>query len=142
VRFFVALIIYALLQAAVAGLLIQHGADANAREGNMRRTPAHGAAERNYTEVIKLLLEASVDFNRTDRDGFTPLHLAAKANAADAVAILVKAPAVNVGQRMGTLSWVGGGWSAADLAKSAGHQQVAQLIAESIEARKRKPITY
>eukprot|EP00035_Acanthoeca_spectabilis_P010474 m.185582 g.185582 ORF g.185582 m.185582 type:complete len:317 (+) comp15032_c0_seq1:178-1128(+) len=113
---------------ATMGLLIQHGAATGVREANMKRTAAHAAAERNHPDILQLLIESHADLNVVDAEGYTPLQLAAKAGANAAVTALLSAPGVNSEQRMGWMSWVGGGWTAADLAADAGHHAVAHEI--------------
>jgi ankyrin repeat protein len=46
----------------VAALLIQEGADVNARDVN-QKTPLHWAASRGMTEVAALLIEKGADVN-------------------------------------------------------------------------------
>lgn len=46
-------------------------------EDNQKMTPLHMAAEQNNEDVLKLLMEKSVDCNIGNSSGQTPLHLAA-----------------------------------------------------------------
>ena len=46
-------------------------------EDNQKMTPLHMAAEQNNEDVLKLLMEKSVDCNIGNGSGRTPLHLAA-----------------------------------------------------------------
>ena len=46
-------------------------------EDDQKMTPLHMAAEQNNVDVLKLLLEQSVDCNIGNVSGKTPLHLAA-----------------------------------------------------------------
>ena len=70
---------------AVVKLLLDKGADAEAREGNYGRTPLLWAAVNGHEVVVKLLLDTRrVDVNLMDRDGRTPLWHAAE-NRHDAV---------------------------------------------------------
>jgi ankyrin repeat protein len=59
---------------AAAVLLMDHGADVNARHGGV--TPLHKAAYNGLTEMTALLLERGADVNAVDQYGNTPLHLA------------------------------------------------------------------
>jgi hypothetical protein len=122
-------------QVAVAGLLIQHGARADRTERNMSRTPAHAAAEFNHPKVLELLLEAGVDMNVAESQGYPPLHLACKAGSAEAALVLARSPKVRVDQKMGALSWVGGGWTAADIAATAKHPEIASMVNAWIRQR-------
>ncbi len=63
-------------RAEVAGFLIEHGADLDARNST-GLTPLHGAAWWNRTNVAEILLEAGADIEARDHFGDTPLHTAA-----------------------------------------------------------------
>ena len=65
---------------AVAAVLVQVGADLNARDSMYGMTPLHFAAEHGGApEVISVLLDAGADVNARDDDyGATPLHFAAE----------------------------------------------------------------
>ncbi|XP_028934312.1 protein phosphatase 1 regulatory subunit 12A isoform X3 [Ornithorhynchus anatinus] len=53
-------------------------------------TALHVAAAKGYTEVLKLLIQASYDVNIKDFDGWTPLHAAAHWGKEEACRILVE----------------------------------------------------
>lgn len=57
--------------AEVAGLLIEHGADLEARNRDGAR-PLHAAAFLGHTEVVKLLIESGADIEAKDDKGATP----------------------------------------------------------------------
>jgi ankyrin repeat protein len=58
-----------------AKLLIQSGADTNARSTNrMANTPIHAAAAARKFELAKLLLDHGADVNADQQGGWTPLH--------------------------------------------------------------------
>jgi ankyrin repeat protein len=73
----------------VIRLLLEHGADVNARvvhageDDDERRTPLHVAAERGRVEVVCLLLEHGANVGAEDDNGRTPLHDAADYRAID-----------------------------------------------------------
>jgi ankyrin repeat protein len=69
----------------LAALLLDHGADVNARSRSERfaraNTPLHAAAANRQVEVARLLLERGADVNARDGSGFTPLALAANSRS-------------------------------------------------------------
>ena len=62
--------------ANIISLLIEHGADIEARWGEYGRTPLHCAAWHGRLEVGQCLLDHGADINVGDQWGFTPLMLA------------------------------------------------------------------
>ena len=68
---------------ALASLLLEHGADINAKaqDGSLKRlvgdwTPLHAAVAANGTAMVELLLAGSTDINAIDKVGVNPLPLA------------------------------------------------------------------
>jgi ankyrin repeat protein len=65
----------------VARLLLERGADVNARSRSERfaraNTPLHAAAANSQTAVAEMLIARGADVNAQDGHGFTPLALAA-----------------------------------------------------------------
>lgn len=59
----------------VARLLLEHGADVNARiSDGSGRTPLHVAAESNRAEVVRVLLEHGANVSAEDSRGRTPFQ--------------------------------------------------------------------
>jgi ankyrin repeat protein len=72
---------------AIAGRLIAHGADVNARQHG-GWTPLHAAADDGPLELSTLLLDAGAEVNAANDTGQTALSLAQQHGRADAVALL------------------------------------------------------
>lgn len=62
-------------QTAIIELLIELGADVNAKESN-GRTPLHHAANNGHLEVIELLVRCGADLEASDGEGMTALKWA------------------------------------------------------------------
>ena len=58
---------------AVARFLLEHGADADARD-NDNCTPLHWASQQGHLEVVHDLVERGIDVNARDHSNWTPLH--------------------------------------------------------------------
>ncbi len=61
--------------AAMACLLLEHGADVNAVDGT-GRTALMDAAAKGHTDIAKILLEYGADASMADDDGNTALRIA------------------------------------------------------------------
>jgi len=89
------------------------------------RTPLHVAAERGYEEIVAYLIDEGADVSSLGNwsCGTTPLHLAAKAGHEAVVRRLLSARAtVYIPDNQGR--------TALDVARAAGHTNVAKLLAE------------
>ncbi len=75
-----------------AELLIEHGADVNART-DTENTPLHLASAHGPANFVRLLLDRGAEVNAVDQDGMTPLHYAARAQTLEIVVSLVEAGA-------------------------------------------------
>lgn len=55
----------------------------------------HFACEKNYAEIIKLLLDTHINPNQLSIDGYTPLHLAIQNESLQAISILLQSSAID-----------------------------------------------
>ena len=79
--------------AEIAGLLLDHGAEINAKNRHAvygpENTPLAAQVYMRHRDVAALLLERGADVDQADRAGFTPLHLAAANGRAELVELLL-----------------------------------------------------
>ncbi|XP_019620315.1 PREDICTED: death-associated protein kinase 1-like [Branchiostoma belcheri] len=64
-------------QTAVAELLVQHGANLEARDGLLQQTPLHIATKQGHTATSEVLIRFGADIMAQDKLQQTPLHVAA-----------------------------------------------------------------
>jgi ankyrin repeat protein len=111
----------------VAAALIAAGADPNLRSRNeLEVMPIHSAVAGGRRDVVVVLLEAGADPNVRQRHGWTPLQGAAQNGDAELVDRLLAAGADPAAVN-------DGGTSAADLARLAGHADLAARIGSLAE---------
>jgi len=108
--------------AAIAKLLIERGADVNARNSD-RETPLHLASSACRAAIAKLLVDNGADANARDENGETPLHKAVRADCISVVKLLLEKGA-DVNARGED------GWTPLHGAASWGHAEVAKLLLE------------
>ena len=77
----------------IARLLVQAGANLNAKTRLGDLTPLLLAAKNGNTTLIEILLEAGTDANNADANGTTPLMYSAGSGKADAVEVLLESGA-------------------------------------------------
>ncbi|CAE7427989.1 Ank3 [Symbiodinium natans] len=87
----------ALCKACISGetqqvqILLRHGADAMCCRpfSDRRPTPMHIAVEKNFVDILRLLIQNSADMNAVDSLGQTPLFYAAANQSVEATQLLV-----------------------------------------------------
>ena len=112
--------------------LIKAGAEINSPSKNsLGVTPLQSAVAGCHYEIVDLLLAAGADPNIQDKNGFTPLHVAAQCgDVRIARALIFGGANLEVTSKDGTQSL--------DIALASGHNEVAKLIKEGITRRFRK----
>ena len=155
----------------IANLLIKHGADKKYYEKRDKYgwTTLMYAAESGHTEIAKFFIDTGADVNAKDIFGITPLMYAAGHGYTEIAKLLVESGA-NVNyktthnvsviyqntfgifshRRRGLLDIygpldkkLGGGLTAAELARESGHEETAKVIEEThkkVQARKQKAV--
>lgn len=109
--------------AGASRALIDAGADVNARSANdFAVLPIHSAVAGGHDDVAGILIAAGADVNAPQRHGWTPLHGAAQNGSLVTVERLLAAGADATARN-------DDGFSAADLAREAGHAEIAALLA-------------
>jgi ankyrin repeat protein len=112
----------------VVKLLLEAGADANARSRNaMRVAPIHAAAAAHDVAIVRLLVEAGADVNAAQEKGFVALHEAASEGDMELIRVLVEA-----GARIDALTE--DGRSAEDLAREKGRDEAVRTL-QSLRVR-------
>ena len=108
--------------AAASRLLIEAGADVNARSANSFSVlPLHSAVAGGHDEVVAVLIDAGADINATQPHGWTPLLGAAKTGSLASVARLLAAGADPAARN-------DDGSSALDLAQAGGHTAIVARL--------------
>jgi hypothetical protein len=115
-----------LADSEIARLLLQHGADKNARNKD-GETPLMWAALTGTLELVRLLVEAGVPMNVVDARGNTPLHAAAASDNPEVVDYLLS-------RRVSRDARNRDGRTALDLARQAGHTAVLRSLGERVAA--------
>jgi uncharacterized protein len=107
---------------AIAGQLIQHGADIEAIARNpMKVTPLHSAAAAHSGHIVRLLLERGANPSARQQGGWTPLHAAAQNGDAEMVRNLMAHQAdPKAANDEGKI--------AADVAAEKGHAEIVAML--------------
>ncbi len=74
----------------VARILLEHGAEINARSTESGSTPLHVAAENGGVETVRVLLEHGANVSAEDKEGRTPLHEATNYGSVELVRMLLE----------------------------------------------------
>jgi ankyrin repeat protein len=106
----------------VARLLLEHGADVNART-NVGWTSLRVAASNGRVEVARVLLEHGANVGAEDDEGRTPLHIAAEHKKVEVARVLLEHGA-NVGAEDNE------GKTAFQIASAEGHDEIMKLLSE------------
>ncbi|SIO61328.1 Ankyrin repeat [Singulisphaera sp. GP187] len=104
------------------GLLLDHGADVEARDQADGRTALMHAVEKGHEDIVRALLDAGAEVDaRDERNGRTALHWATQGGRAGAVELLIAAGA-------DPLAADGDGLTPEAVARRAGHEALARVL--------------
>jgi len=107
----------------VVHLLLQHNADVNGTDHEIKWTPLHQASQPGHLKVVKLLLDHGAEINAQSRAHNTPLRLASGGGHLEVVQILLEHGAdVHIQGE--------GNKTPFQVATSNNHTEVAQLLSE------------
>jgi len=121
----IALMRKALVIARLPELLIDKGADVNAKN-NDGNTALHEAARFGYLEIVRKILDKGADVNMENNDGFTPLHSASASGFVKVAELLIeKGAKVNAKSKNGRtpLAVAGGNSAMKDLLRANGAKE-------------------
>ena len=113
-------------KAEAARVLLEYGASVDVYTRNpFANQPLHAAAAGRHLEVCRVLIAGGADVNATQHGGFTPLHEAAQHGDVEMTELFLSAGA----DRAATTD---AGETPADLARAAGHADLASRLGEGI----------
>lgn len=123
------------IQACKDILAISH-AEVNRQDG-MGFTPLHWAADRNFHEIAKLLLDAGAETDMPDQDGLTPLHYAAIKGSLECAQLMIPKADIDsedykwnktaLDLAFDSIRMANGGF---DVDRKAGCEKIASLLAQ------------
>jgi ankyrin repeat protein len=105
----------------VAAILLEHGANLDARDSVLRQSPITLAAQNGNVDVAKLLLRRGADVNSRDAMDATPLHWAALRGQKRATSLLLAHGAILNAQNVN-------GETPLHYAASVGHKDIISLL--------------
>ncbi|KFY30111.1 hypothetical protein V494_08258 [Pseudogymnoascus sp. VKM F-4513 (FW-928)] len=114
---------------SIVKLLLEKGADAEAKDGN-GQTALYEAAEGGHEAVVQLLLEKGADAKAKDEDGWTLLHRAAWGGNEAVVQLLLEKGADAKAKDEDGVSVLHGAASGGYGAAESGHEAMVQLLLE------------
>ncbi|KAJ3107871.1 hypothetical protein HDU96_007754 [Phlyctochytrium bullatum] len=116
----------------VARVVLEHGADPNARDYR-RRTALHRAALADHPKMCRVLVEAGAEVEARDEEGWTALGVAAGNGGCGAVRVLVE---------MGAEREVrtGDGRTAGEVARERGFGEVVKVLVPGVGLRRSKRV--
>jgi ankyrin repeat protein len=107
-------------------MLVEYGAAVNAKEPAQNQTAIMWAAAERHPDVVKALIDAHADLKARTKQGFTPLHFAARVGDLDSVKLLLAA-----GVEINILTQAGEG----EAAKSAPTSGYTPLLVATMRAQ-------
>jgi uncharacterized protein len=115
-------------KAEAAKMLLENGAGVEVYTRNpFANQPLHAAAAGRHLEVSRVLIAGGADVNATQHGGFTPLHEAAQHGDVEMTELFLSAGADRAAK-------TDAGETPADLARTAGHADLASRLGDSIPA--------
>jgi len=91
-------------------ILIEYGAAVNAKEPTENQTPLMWAAAERHPDVVSALMGAHADLQAHSKDGFMPIHFAARVGDLESIKLLLAAGVdVNLTTQTGDAGAAGGG---------------------------------
>ncbi|TRY66693.1 hypothetical protein DNTS_011623 [Danionella cerebrum] len=114
------------LQARVASVLLDHGANPNLQD-RCGVAPIHDAARTGFLDTVRVLVEGGASVNRCDHSGALPIHLALRHGHWDVAEFLAPLSDLNQQDQQGTRP--------VDEALSAGSPELAHLLERLMEQK-------
>jgi ankyrin repeat protein len=88
-------------------ILIEYGADVNAKEPGQNQTALMWAAAERHSDVVGALIGANADVKAATKQGFTPIHFAARVGDLESVKLLLAAVTTTPAELLGLEKRVG-----------------------------------